>query len=128
MKTYFIERKEQCSIIIFDYELKLMRSLPQSRTATYFFSNFKLAMLSLEACSWSWTDISVWFFPRLGKLMVKIEFSVKKRRPISDPRGVVKIDIATHTDYGHMMAKSLILCGPNSNSNPNSNLGFGCKT
>ena len=26
---------------------------------------------------------------------------------------------ATSTDYGHTMAKSLILCGPNSNSNPN---------
>ena len=67
----------------------------------------------------SHADISVCFFHRLGKLMVKIEFSVKKRRPISDRRCVVKIDIATHTDYGHTMAKFLILCGPNSNSNPN---------
>ena len=36
---------------------------------------------------------------------------------------------SSNTDYGHMKAKSLILCGPNSNSNPNPNpnkyLGFG---
>ena len=37
--------------------------------------------------------------------------------------------MATATDYGHMMAKSLILCDPNSNSNPNPSkfMGFGYK-
>ena len=35
--------------------------------------------------------------------------------------------IYLYTDYGHTMAKSLILCGPNSNSNPNKYLGFGSK-
>ena len=44
--------------------------------------------------------------------MVKIEFSVKMRRPISDRRYVVKIDIAKHTDYGHTMAKFLIFLLP----------------
>ena len=29
-----------------------------------------------------------------------------------------------YTDYGHMKAKSLILCGPNSNSNHNPKLIF----
>ena len=28
------------------------------------------------------------------------------------------------TDYGHMKAKSLILCGPNSNSNPKQIFGI----
>ena len=36
--------------------------------------------------------------------------------------------IGKTTDYGHMMAKSLILCSPNSNSNPNRYLGFGYKS
>ena len=38
--------------------------------------------------------------------MVKIEFSVKMRRPISDRRCVVKIDIAKHTDYGQTTVDS----------------------
>ena len=59
-------------------DIATQNSIPKA-----FFSNFKLAMLSLDARSRSWTDISVCFFHRLGKLMVKIEFSVKKRRPIS---------------------------------------------
>ena len=33
--------------------------------------------------------------------------------------------ILSSTDYGHTMAKYLILCGPNSNPNPNRYLGFG---
>ena len=61
--------------------------------------------------------------------MVKIEFSVKKRRPISDPRGVVKIDIATHTDYGHMMAAKSFFAAQIKIQIPipNRYLGFGYK-
>ena len=33
----------------------------------------------------------------------------------------------TTTDYGHTKAKSLILCGPNSNPIPNKHLGCGYK-
>ena len=41
--------------------------------------------------------------------------SMKQAMDKEDEEGLVSLG---HTDYGHTKAKSLILCGSNSNSNP----------
>jgi hypothetical protein len=50
----------------------------------------------------------------------------KKEKNAQKTRETAKRKLVA-TDYGHTKAKSLILCGPNSNPIPNSYLGCGNK-
>ena len=63
-------------------------------------------------------------WPWLSVLYVR-QLSLRRVRHLVKLKRSVNIVISWVTDYGHTMAKSLILCGTNSNSNPNPKSIFG---